>query len=92
VNVIQPENPGDPVRVKLSVIGGIVTYQTTVTNPGAPPIQLPQGNSVEQLGNQPPTTSNTITEPFVTIAVEGDDVDEAQEAESRNNESEGETR
>jgi hypothetical protein len=101
VAVYPPASPGGQPTVRVSVVGGAVVY----SSPGAPPVQLPQGNSVEQLGNQPPTTSNTITEPLVTITVEGDDVEEAlenlfesevttdeeaEEAENRNNETENE--
>ena len=75
VAVYPPATPGGQPTVRVSVVGGAVVY----SSPGAPPIQLPQGNSVEQLGGQPPTSSNTITEPFVTITVEGDDVEEALE-------------
>ena len=84
VNVIQPENPGDPVRVQLSVIGGIVTYQTTISIPGAPPPQLLdvyQGNSIEQLENTLPQEISSIIVPLLTMTPEGEDVEEVIEQE-----------
>ena len=101
VAVYPPATAEGRPTVRVSVAGGAVVY----SSPLAPPVQLPQGNSVEQLEDQLPTTSNTITEPFVTITVEGDDIEEAletlfesevttdeeaEEAERRNNEIENE--
>jgi len=82
ITVLPPATPGGLPTVQLSVLGGTVVYQSTISTPGAPPspvITVPQGNSVEQAGNSSPLQVNSVIVPLLTITVDGEDVNEVIE-------------
>lgn len=82
INVLPPATPGGLPTVQLSVLGGTVVYQSTISAPGAPPspvIAVEQGNSVEQAGDSTPLQVNRIISPMLTITVDGEDVNEVIE-------------
>ncbi|MFX4227240.1 MAG: FecR family protein [Porticoccaceae bacterium] len=82
INVLPPATPGGLPTVQLSVLGGTVVYQSTISAPGAPPspvIAVEQGNSVEQVGDSTPLQINRVISPMLTITVEGEDVNEVIE-------------
>lgn len=82
ITVLPPATPGGLPTVQLSVLGGTVVYQSTISAPGAPPspvIAVEQGNSVEQAGNNTPLQVNRVISPMLTITVEGEDVNEVIE-------------
>lgn len=82
INVLPPATPGGLPTVQLSVLGGTVVYQSTISAPGAPPspvIAVEQGNSVEQAGDSTPLQVNRVITPLLTITVDGDEVNEVIE-------------
>lgn len=73
---VYPASGGGRPRVVVSTLDGAIVFASSAVPNG---ILVAAGNSVQQTGNTPPTTSNSILVPLSTITVDGNEDENAIE-------------